>query len=508
MLAPAVQWRKEVRELLPWWAVTVVMMAACWLLMHPDALPRDSIYSWATDRVYTWLVVNDRNSLLGIGLVAYATGAVTLGALSLGHEYSHDTLAQLLAQPIARAQVLQVKLLVLAAMLLPLGLLAVGAWGFERALVGLLPWPLLLVPVAGGLFVAPWLTMIGRGPLAGVVFTAALFSAAAVGTSYRPPSPGFWLAIVTLVAAGATLTWRTFLRLQATGGTHGEVDFAAWITGSPEDAQAKAGQNWSWLLVKKELRLQQATFVVSGLFLAAWSIVFGRKWLGLSGTAETPLLVATFLNACLVPLLAGAMTSAEERRLAVAQWQTLLPAAASKQWVIKSGVAVGITFVLAGFLPAHLAGIAGEPSMREIPGTLAVVIFCVTAIYISSISSSGLRAFLVTGPVVTVSMLLVPLVLWPIVRGAHPAVHWLAYALPVVPFPDWAWRSWSQYELGVASGGLALILLRFGHLNHRLADRSRVRIAAQLAWISVYVCASWIFVTFVEHLIQHRFYAR
>ena len=109
-------------------------------------------------------------------LLVCALGTISLGALSVGHEYTNRTLGTLLALPIARRQLYLVKLTILAAAVITLTVLA---WwllfdkprpfyvqDFRRRI----PW------VAGllGLLVAPALTMLCRGPLAAVVFTAAL----------------------------------------------------------------------------------------------------------------------------------------------------------------------------------------------------------------------------------------------------------------------------------------------------------------------------------------------
>src|SRR5262249_18835440 len=60
----------------------------------------------------------------GLGVGVYFLGAAGLGALALGHEYSHRTLGTMLAQPIGRRRVLTVKLAVLAVALLALAAVA------------------------------------------------------------------------------------------------------------------------------------------------------------------------------------------------------------------------------------------------------------------------------------------------------------------------------------------------------------------------------------------------
>ena len=96
--------------------------------------------------------------------------------MSIGQEYMDRTLPLLLTVPVRRERLLLVKLGVLGAMLLTLGVVAytyVFAPFFpahrqaERLVTCLLP-------VLYGLCLAPWLTMVCRSPVAGAVVTAAI----------------------------------------------------------------------------------------------------------------------------------------------------------------------------------------------------------------------------------------------------------------------------------------------------------------------------------------------
>jgi ABC-type transport system involved in multi-copper enzyme maturation permease subunit len=90
----ALQIRKEARALLPVWmacASALVLVA----------------------------VVGDARFYLA-ALLAYGLGAIALGALSVGHEYSGRTLALLLSFPIDRRRVFLLKLAVLSVLLLGL----------------------------------------------------------------------------------------------------------------------------------------------------------------------------------------------------------------------------------------------------------------------------------------------------------------------------------------------------------------------------------------------------
>jgi len=508
--AAAVQWRKEVRELLPWWGATVVTMVACWVLMRPDAIPTDMFYQWA--------VALDRNGLLVVGLCAYAAGAVALGALSLGHEYTHHTLPALLAHPISRGRMLLVKLTVLAAMLAGLGVLALGAWGFDplfaapderRAFL-----MLGALPLVCGLFLAPWLTMVGRGPLAGAVFTLALSSLLwAAGSYLGLPSILFWLATITLGAVGAVMTWRTFLRLEATGGSQADVDLSAWFGRSTAAAQARRTQHRVWLLIKKELRLQQATFAVSGIYVAVCLVVIMGRRFAPGAFSESPLYIATFMNTALIPMMTGAIASAEERRLGTADWHNLLPLAAWKQWTIKAGMALAIVFVLGVVLPELLTAIAREPGMRQGMEPATVMTICVVALYVSSLSTNAMRALLLTAPAIaaagTAVVLLRFVLLSPQVGLALPAIRWAADALlPVVKVTrvDHYW--WMRSGTGWMIVGFTLLLLWFAHLNHRTVDRSRGRLARQVGWLAAYVVAAWLQLGLVGQLFEAWIRAR
>ena len=139
---------KEFRALLPVWAV-----CAAGLLASAMSLPLP---------------------IRSAGAAVYVLSCAALGALAFGHEYSHGTMALLLTQPIARRRIYLVKLGVLAVLLFAL-----------RALLFVVPFPegqspfgplLVSLPLLAALFLAPWLTLITRMPLAGAMFSLSLAS--------------------------------------------------------------------------------------------------------------------------------------------------------------------------------------------------------------------------------------------------------------------------------------------------------------------------------------------
>jgi hypothetical protein len=152
-----------------------------------------------------------------------------------------------------------------------------------------------------------------------------------------------------------------------------------------------------WLLVKKELGLQQLTFAVTSVYFFAWAIMapLGRGDL----RYEDVFVGLTFVFSGLLALLIGSLASAEERHLSTAQWQLLLPMASWKQWIVKAGMGLGLAMLLAVALPALLSFAFGGPI--RINGWYACAILLLTAVslYVSSLSTSGVTALFLSVPV-------------------------------------------------------------------------------------------------------------
>ena len=157
----------------------------------------------------------------------FILAAVVLGALSIGHEYLHGTLSPWLALPVSRWQLVAAKLAALAPLLVSLAILAtlglIAANGIPKAFpprahtIGL--------PLVYGLIVAPWLTMVARGPLGGVVFTLAvpLIVGLARASGHSTCSSARLLDAMSVFAASGPCWAATVMRLEALE-THRDVD--------------------------------------------------------------------------------------------------------------------------------------------------------------------------------------------------------------------------------------------------------------------------------------------
>ncbi len=450
---------KEVRALLPLWAALVVAMS---------------------------LHVSPYGELQGIAILAYVFGAVVLGAHAIGHEYSYRTLGTLLTQPVDRRRLLTTKLAVTATMLV---LLLAASW--PLVFVNFHPRPdaaVVLLPIAGGLFVAPWLTMVARNQLAGAVFTVSIAGLAFItgefvsgdrfgGTAAAEAARLEVVARILLVfsLAAAVLGWRTFMRLEATEGAG--TDFHLPRLRAAEDRRDASPV---WLLIRKEVRLQQMSFVLAGAYVFVWGALFARGY-GASGLEAQKFAMifgpVTLIYFWGLSLLIGSLASAEERQFGVLESQLLLPVSARTQWLIKAGVAIVVAVLLAVALPSALIQIASRASLvlsRDLP-KLPMAVLVVTAVtacglFVSSLSSSGIRAIMMGFPFIVAATWLVSYVEQLIMRSGVSYFTRSAYQIGV--------ERWADMLTAVA---FIVLLLWFAGQNHRSGERSVRRIVWQMA---------------------------
>lgn len=432
---------------------------------------------------------------LGIGVppmfwltyAVYCAVALALGAMAIGHEYRHRTLAMLLAQPSARLVMLSVKLGVLIALL---GLLTLASRLSLDART--------LIPLACAICLAPWFTMLCRSELAGAVFAAAVPALLFVGAtvtarmmdgleSGREAEAHTWrLVIIGMSLAalcGVLGTVSAFLRLQALDGDPTEVRWPTWLTRDPELVRARRPMNPYLALVRKELRLHGLVFGLAALFLLAWMA------LALSAASVPPRVDVDMLRMTLsigyalaVVLLLGAAASAEERRLGTIPGQMLTPIAAWRQFAVKVGVVIALLVLLVPGLFATLPWLTpSNPSWRPpVPiGSwtvgLSAALLCV-GVYLSSLSTSTLRAFMATVAAITVLFMGSGLVLWPGQVLAVALAHVIRWSGPVSVIEWWTVRLLPI----LLSTGIAALLLRLALSNHRSGPLGRRALERQV----------------------------
>lgn len=459
---------KELRALLPLWASSLVAMSLH-LLRH-------------------------NGELEAIAMLGYVFGAVVVGAHAIGHEYSYRTLGTLLTQPVDRRRVLLTKLTVTGALLV---LLFAAAW--PLMFVRMTPRPdmaVLLLPLAGGLFVAPWLTMVARNQLAGAVFTVGIAGLVFVagefasgdrfgGTAAAEAARLAIVARVLLVFAvvAAVLGWRKFMRLEAIEGD--ATDFHLPRLRAAEDGRDTSAVS---LLIRKELRLQQMSFVLAGAYVIIWGLLLIRGYGATGDDAQKFAMVfgpVTLIYFWGLSLLIGSLASAEERQFGVHESQLLLPISTRVQWLIKAGVAIAVAVLLAVVIPTALIQIASRLSLvlsRELP-PLHMIVLIVTAVtscglFVSSVSTSGIRAIMMGFPFIVAATWLVTYVEWAIMRSSVSFFTRSAYQIGVERLADI-----------ITAVVFIALLLWFGGENHRSSERSVRRIAWQIGAVAVLITA-------------------
>ena len=469
---------------------------------------------WAAAMIALGLSVELRR--LGIGNPAWSiflVAAFTLGALSVGQEYQSRTLPSLLAQPVSRTQLFVAKLAALAAVLAPLATLMAVVQHTNGLPLNFYSFTIAL-PLGFALFVSPWMTMLARGPLGGVVFTiGSLMVVALTGPIWQRLNDtiaggGLRLVpdpfIVFCVIAGA-FGWRAFTHLEAIDG---DRDFRVSAGTEPASNVRRAGRRTPFAALSlKELQLQQMTFIVATLSLAAivtlmWSE--HRHYAFATGLTYP----ASILHLVAIPILAGALASAEERSLGTLEWQILQPVAAWKQWSVKVGIAIGIAVALGvgGLALMHWLDPAGDlvvgyVTSAHLGGSAFLTAGCVAlglaiaSLYVSSLSTNALRAALLAVPVIATLVWLGAMVSIPLNARVTAFQFLTRFVEPIVErwhrgrftSSEAVWATESIVIVATLSAiALAGLLLRFGLVNHRTSDSGRRRLVKQAAAVGVW----------------------
>lgn len=402
------QTAKELRALLPLALVTTLLG----VLMLPLVA---IVVGWHNDAHSVFMVI------VALG---YSMGLIALGATAFGHEYVHRTVGLLLIQPLSREELLRSKLRVLLPVLAVSALPGLGAFLIAQDGGVLMLW---LAALLSSILVAPWLTLLCRSTLAGVVFTFALpflilmlvnVLADSVWTANQSVrltwsaglAIGHWML-------GGLLGWRKFLRLEAQDGGGAALCLPqglsrqrwaatrepataialATVRGQASARVIRVAQSATWMLVKKELRLQPTAWWVAGVFAILW---FGQAWLiwRQDGAGLEFLRLTSGFYMLFVPLLVGSLACAEERQFGTHAWQLTLPVGTTRQWAIKSAVAIGLALLLGLALPLALSILMPFPTLAiDQVGPVAagaIVAMTIVGLYASSVSQQSVLALL------------------------------------------------------------------------------------------------------------------
>lgn len=478
--AVLVQSRKELRALLPWWAAVAV------------ATP---LLAWGTQPTFPGFRYQEQV----LGLFAYALGVMAVAAVAVGHELVNGTLASLLVQPVSRMRVLGVKLVVLAGALTAMGV--VGAWAFGDVLyLGVVPrgaWTLIVWgPVVAGLGLVPLLTIASGRALGGIVFGILIpgivfaicswFIPDTLGPSDRPiVSPRVWqltwLGTVALSAIGlATLAWM-FPRWQAgRGGASPLAPALSSVAGSLAPAHRARSRHWTLLTIGKELRLQSMTLTLSAFFILGSLVTALVRYFNPASPGPSFEAMAVIHAAC-VCVMAGALSSAEERQLGTWASQVLSPRPFRRVWALKCATAIGLAMTLAIGVPLLLTQLDSQfrfdLDSELVPATALAT---VAAIYVSSLSTTGLSALIASVPFISAAMMAGYLLLLPILRSGERWLNAVAFDGRARSSIALA-RQLEDIVLLALMAAFAAVVLTFASRNHRTAERRTGTMAIQAA---------------------------
>ena len=271
--------------------------------------------------------------------------------------------------------------------------------------------------------------MLSGRPLGGVVFAVAIpFMIFTISERLYPLRDGLfawtiaWSGTLVVSALGFCGAFVQFRRFEVAGEGRSRTVGVTTNLDSPLAAYRPTIQrSWIWLLVKKEIRLQQMTLAVSGLCVLAFAGVMiladvDPHYAGIQ--FET----VAIIHAVVVALIAGSISSAEERQIGSLSGQILQPRSVRVQWAIKAAVTIGLALTLAFGLPLLLMAVHRPVDAFRVhyEFLLAIGILTAAAIYMSSISSNSLWALLGGLPVIGLAVL--------VSRAGYPLLRSIAGA--------------------------------------------------------------------------------
>lgn len=386
---------KEARELLPWLAGTLGL----------TVLPY-AVWGHEAD--------------MGL-LVAFGVGCVLMAASSFGSELQHGTVGLLLAQPVPRAVLWHEKMGALAlSMAVSLGVAWVCLSLLGRTTIPYGPGAhagILLLVALCAFCATPYLTLAMQLPVGAVVCSLTLpMTLLGIGDAvcrrWLGLTPPEWMAIPVLVGYGAicyTRGYRTFQRMEVTEVRPADLELPARLEGMlrwTKPSAAPATDQPFRSLLRKELGLQQPTFLVAGVSF------LGAMMGALIHWASPAFGTGIFAGSCaigllLVPLLTGALAIAEENALGVADWQRTLPPSRGQQWsakmlvTVSASLAASLVLATTLFIDLWLFKEGGKrPTLPSATGVawfiLTVLLLTSLAVYAGSFCRNTLKAILLT----------------------------------------------------------------------------------------------------------------
>jgi hypothetical protein len=362
--------RKEIRLVLPAWLA--VLALAVW---HP----------------WFFHEVND-----GIGFAPFFIffGMILLAVDSFGREFSLGTFSGMMSQPVDRRQIWRAKIGVLLTAAGFAFAASLASWqlrlhlGFDHrqfmwlagednaesnlntamfpAAVGA------LVALTGGLWAALLLRQISMAFWIAVLVPAGILSLVVLGMSQwfeNASHPAFNKVIYVVaglyVIGAFWLAHRLFFSAQDAGWGGTVISLAKWryFERAGQPAVSRRHRRPFGALLKKEFQLQGVTMFGAVVLLGLHVILFYVRVHYVPTHSNT---LASLFSDCfwsfwmIIPVVMGCTAVAEERKLGVADSQSVLPVSRPRQFALKLGFTMVFGVLLGGLVPLLLENTASQ----------------------------------------------------------------------------------------------------------------------------------------------------
>ena len=375
-------------------------------------------------------------SALGALVVVFTVCCTLMGASSFGNEFQYQTMPLLLSQPLSRRSIWFEKMLVLgvavalafAALLLCVhyfpGKESIEGWSGDPALGLLFFSGVALIPL-GVFCTAPYWALIGKNTVMATVFSFVgpmviwlvlmflgwLFSLEASFEEH----PFLYTIIPAAIYCGVLyrLGYAAFMRFQAVDSQAQEISLPAGLEAALARPVNKLIPGFTGplaSLIRKELQLQRASYLIAGLACVV-ALVEALIWeLHHSEVTLVLMMMDVVLCVLIIPLITAGVSVAEERNLGVSGWQLALPPSALKQWTAKLwtvlatcallGIVLPLIMVMAGnWVLLHEPIHFGAPDnwqtlLPHLDFVLGYLLLLGIGIFASSISTNSFRAIL------------------------------------------------------------------------------------------------------------------
>jgi hypothetical protein len=352
------------------------------------------------------------------GYLALGVACVVMAGSTFGTEFQHRTISLLLSQPIPRSVIWREKMIILGAgMVTSLAVLMIclvvapsGNGHKDWVMLALIPlcafcgtpfWTLELRQGIGGMAIA-------------VGFPCAIMAACALvndqlGINNEAVLVTAFIAFLLIYCpVVGWLGYAKFKQLEAVEMPSRELSLPGGLEAILVAPLTRVSSRFGGpvaTLLKKEFRLQQISFLLAGVFVL---IALGGFCLTKSHREVAAGIVGgdLFLYALILPLIAGAISVAEERGWGLAEWQLTLPPSTRTQWSAKMAVTLTTSLVLGLLLPAVVFMLAdplfNQPGARtSFPPAFAILCWVLgqlvmtsVAVYTASFAKNTLQAIL------------------------------------------------------------------------------------------------------------------